>query len=281
MDAVNAAMKAMFDVLWTPFDAAPLWVGLLVLGVAFGVVALLAMKYTTNQKRVGHFKDRYQGHILAIKLFRDSFSVVIGSLVKTLGWIGAYLGEQFKPMLVMLVPFMLLFAQMQMRLGYRPLDVGAPVLLTIDLAPGLSAEEMALELGLPAGLETRAKMVREPTENRVVVPIAATAAGAHVLKLTCGGETVEKLVHAGSIDGAPMVMPVRSNDFFDQLLYPGEDSFGASSKFRRIALAYPVRPIDCFGFDLSFGSEIGMAMTFVLITIVAAFGLKGVFGVTI
>lgn len=281
MDAVNAAMKTTFDVLWTPFAAAPLWVGLLVLGVAFGVVALLAMKYTTNQKRVGHFKDRYQGHILAIKLFRDSFTVVIGSLVKTLGWIGAYLGEQFKPMLVMLVPFMLLFAQMQMRLGYRPLDVGAPVLLTIDLAPGLSAEEMALELELPAGLETRAKLVREPTENRVVVPIAATAAGAHVLKLTCGGETVEKLVHAGPIDGAPMVMPVRSNDFFDQLLYPGEDSFGAASKFRRISLAYPVRPIDCFGFDVAFGSEIGMAMTFVLITIVAAFGLKGVFGVTI
>ncbi len=301
MDAVNAGMKGLFDVLWTPFAAAPLWFGLLVLGVAFGVVALLAMKYTTNQKRVEHFKDRYQGHILAIKLFRDalqpSVEVLVGRIRDDVAagllrpdldaegvvslMVGAYLGEQFKPMLVMLVPFMLLFAQMQMRLGYRPLDVGAPVLLTIDLAPGLSAEEMALEFALPAGLETRAKMVREPSENRVVVPIAATAAGAHLLKLTCGGETVEKLVHAGPIDGAPMVMPVRSNDFFDQLLYPGEDSFGSSSKFRRISLAYPVRPIDCFGLDLSFGSEIGMAMTFVLITIIAAFGLKGVFGVTI
>ncbi len=281
MDAVNRAMKSTFDVLWTPFASAPLWVGVLVLGVAFGVLALIAMKYTTNPKRVSHYKDRYQGHILAIKLFRDSFSVVISSLGRTLAWVGAYLTEQFKPMLVMLIPFMLLFAQMQMRLGYRPLDVGAPVLLTVDLAPGQSVEAMALSLQMPEGLESRTKMVREPGENRVVMSIAAKSAGAHVLKLTCAGETVEKTIHAGALAGAPMVFPVRSNDFVDQLLYPGEDSFGATSHFRRISLAYPVRPIDCFGFDLSFGSEIGMAMTFVLITIVAAFGLKGVFGVTI
>lgn len=280
MDAVNAAMKAVFEVAWAPFSAAPLWVGLLVLGVAFGVVALIAMKYTTNQKRVARFKDRYQGHILAIKLFKDSFLVVITSLGKTLAWIGAYLGEQFKPMVVMLVPFVLLFAQMQMRLGYRPLELGKPVLLTIEV-DAAKAPDAAVRIELPPGLEARAKPVREPSAGRLVVPIAAAAPGAHVVKLTYGGETVEKLVHAGDLDGAPMVMPVRSNDFWDRLLYPGEDSFGGASAFRRVALAYPVRPIDLFGLDLSFGSELGMACVFVLITIVAAFGLKDLFGVTI
>jgi hypothetical protein len=281
MDAVNAAMKRLFDALWAPFAAAPLWVGLLVLGIAFGVLALLAMKYTTNPKRVSHYKDRYQGHILAIKLFRDSFTVVISSLAKTLAWIGAYLTEQFKPMIVMLVPFMLLFAQMVVRLSYRPLDVGTAAIVTIDLASGTPANEVDVKLELPPGLVQAGLAVREPSRQRVVVPIKATLPGAHVLKLTCGGETVEKTIHAGDLAGPPAVSPIRTNDFWDRLLYPGEPSFGASSRFESVALTYPIRAIPCFGIDLSFGSELGMMGVFVLITIVAAFGLKGVFGVTI
>jgi len=281
MDAVNAAMKRLFDLLWAPLSAAPLWVGLLVLGVAFGVLALLAMKYTTDPKRVSRFKDRYQGHILAIKLFRDSFSVVIGSLAKTLAWIGAYLTEQFKPMLVMLVPFMLLFAQMVVRLSYRPLDVGTAAIVTIDLAPETPANEVDVKLGLPPGLVQAGTAVREPTRQRVVVPIKATQPGAHVLQVTCGGETVEKTIHAGDLDGPPAVSPMRTNDFVDRVLYPGEPSFGDASRFRSIALTYPIRPLPCFGVDLSFGSELGMMGIFLLVTIVAAFGLKGVFGVTI
>lgn len=281
MDAVNAAMKGLFEALWTPFEATPLWVGLLVLGIAFGVLALIAMKYTTNQKRVGHFKDRYQGHILAIKLFRDSFTVVVGSLAKTLAWIGAYLGEQFKPMIVMLVPFMLLFAQMVVRLSYRPVDLGKPVLLAIELDPATPANEVDVKFDLPPGLVLAAKPVREPARHRVVASLTATQPGAHVLKLTCGGETVEKTIHAGELEGPPAVSPIRTNDFWDRLLYPGEPSFGDASRFESIALTYPIRPIPFLGADLSFGSELGMMGVFLLITIVAAFGLKGVFGVTI
>jgi len=279
MNGVNAAMKSVFDVMWAPFAGLPPWIGLLVLGVAFGVLALIAMKYTTNQKRVGRFKSRYQGHILAIKLFRDSFSVVITSLVKTLGWIGAYLGEQFKPMIVMMIPFVLLFAQMQMRLGYRPLDAGVPVLVTVDLEEGRPLADLKVEL--PAGVEMTAKPVREPSRHRVVVPVVARTAGAHTLRFTLGPETVEKTLHAGDLPGTPMVSPVRASGFWDQVLYPSEPAFAADSAFERIEVKYPVREIPLLGFDLAFGNEIGMAITFVLITIVAAFGLKGVFGVTI
>ncbi len=281
MDAVNSAMAKLFDLLWAPFSALPPWVGLLVLGVAFGVLALIAMKYTTNQKRVGFFKDRYQGHILAIKLFRDSFEVVITSLAKTLGWVGAYLGEQFKPMLVMLIPFTLLFAQMEMRLGYRPLVVGETVLVTIELADDKAPADMTVAIELPPGLAAMAKAVREPAEHRVVIPISARAAGAHVMKLSCGGETVEKVIHAGDLPGEPMVSPVRSNGLWDRVLNPGEASFGAASHFEKIELSYPVRELPCFGFDLAFGKDWGLMLTFLIITIIAAFGLKGVFGVTI
>ena len=92
---------------------------------------------------------------------------------------------------------------------------------------------------------------------------------------------LEKTLHAGDLPGTPMVSPVRASGFWDQVLYPSEPAFAADSAFHRIEVKYPVREIPLLGFDLAFGNEIGMAITFVLITIVAAFGLKGVFGVTI
>ena len=280
MDAVNAAMRGFFGLVWAPFDGIPHWIGLLVLGVAFGVVALIAMKYTTNPKRVERFKGKYQGHILAIKLFRDSFVVVITSLVKTLGWVGCYLGEQFKPMFVMLVPFMLLFAQLELRLGMAPVKVGEKVLLSVDMTVAAPAD-LPVTVALPAGVELAGKVMHEPSRHRVVVPLIAKSDGVFQVKLTCGSETVEKSLHAGAIAGAPMVSPVRSNGFWDQILYPGEPAFGTASLFEKIELHYPVRVLDCFGLDLGFGSEMGMMLVFVGITIVAAFGLKGVFGVTI
>jgi hypothetical protein len=280
MDAVNAATKRVFDLVWAPFDRLPLWVGVLALGVAFGVLALVAMKYTANQKRVERLKDRYQAHILAIKLFRDSFVVVTTSLGKALAWIGVYLGEaMLKPMVVMLVPFMLLFAQMQMRLAYRPLDVGAKALVAVEVADGRSPMEVQVEL--PPGVAAAGPAVREPSRGRIVVPLMAKEAGVHELRFRVGNETATKTLHAGDLPGAPMVSPVRSADFVDRLLYPSEPAFGSGSSFLRIELAYPVRPITLLGVDLSFGSEWGMCITFLLVTIAAAFGLKGVFGVTI
>ena len=281
MDSVNAGMRRFFDLVWAPFDRLPAWIGLLVLGVVFGILALIVMKYTTDAKRIDRFKGRYQGHILAIKLFRDSLTVVVGSLVKTLGWVGCYLGEQFKPMFVLLIPFMLLFAQMQMRLGYRPIELGRTVLVKVGVAADRAPAGMTVGIDLPAGVELAAKPVREPREHRVVVPVVAKAAGAHVLRFTCGGETVEKTLHAGAMEGAPFVSPVRSNSWWDRVLYPAEPSFAAGSAFTRVELAYPVRPLPCFGVDLSFGADWGMAVVFVVITIVVAFALKGVFGVTI
>jgi hypothetical protein len=281
MDAVNAAMRSVFGAVWAPFDALPPVVGVLVLGVAFGVLALIAMKYTTDPKRVEHCKDRYQGHILAIKLFKDSFTVVTGSLGRALAWIGAYLGEQFKPMLVMLVPFMLLFAQMQMRLAYTPLKLGEKVLLTVELDPAKASGVPDVVATLPPGVELAGLAVREPSRQRVVFPIVATAAGAHELSFTRGGETVTKTLHAGDLEGAPMVSPLRGSSFWDLVLYPSEPSFGADSSFAKIELRYPVREIPLLGLDLAFGSELGMCLSFVLVTIVAAFALKGVFGVTI
>jgi hypothetical protein len=96
------------------------------------------------------------------------------------------------------------------------------------------------------------------------------------------GETVTKSIHAGdAASETPMVSPVRSAGFADLILYPTEPAFGSDSQFSKIQLHYPIRPLPFLGIDWSFGMDLGMGLTFILISLIAAFLLKGAFGVTI
>jgi len=281
MDAVNSAARKAFDLLWIPFSGLPGWVAVFVLGVVFGVVALIAMKYTTSPRRVTAFKDHYQGHILAIKLFRDSFTVVISSLMKTLFWVLGYFTEQFKPVLLLIVPFALMFGQMQMRLGFRPVDVGKELLVTVEVDPQRVPGVPDVSVELPDGVRQARPPVREPSRNREVFALVPERPGHYELRFRIGSEVVVKTLDAGDLPGMPRVSPMRSSDFFDQLLYPSEDSFSATSAFTRIAFSCPVRPLPLLGLDLSFHSEFGLMLVFFVLTLIAAFALKDVFGVTI
>ena len=282
MSSINAAMNQIFSWIWMPFNNVNPWVGLIVLSVVFGVLALLAMKYFSNQDRIVELKDRYKGHVLAIKLFRDDLGVVLSSLFRTLGLITLYLGHQLRPVAVMMIPFVLIFAQMQMRLAYKPVAVGDELLVTVELEqlePGLAGSpDVTLES--TDAVTVMGKAPRVPSAKKVVFPIRVEKAGVHELNFRVNEERVTKSLHVDN-DGLVMVSPVRSSGFGDLILYPTESAFDDGSEFARISMQYPVRPLPALGIDWSFGMELGMGLTFVVISIVAAFLLKGFFGVTI
>src|SRR5262249_11563611 len=139
--------------------------------------------------------------------------------------------------------------------------------------------DVALELD--PGVVAARSAVREPSMHRVVFSLIPKAAGLHELRFRFASEVEVKSLAAGPLAGTPMVSPVRSSDFWDRVLSPAEPGFSPTSAFTRISLAYPVRPLPFLGLDLSFKSDVGMMLVFVLLTIVAAFGLKDLFGVTI
>ena len=294
MSAFHQALNKIFGVLWTPFENLNPWIPIWVFGAGFGVLALIAMKYFSNQKRIEEVKRSYQADVLAIKLFRDDLRVVLVSMGRTLWGIACYLGHNLRPMAVLIVPFFFLFAQMQMRLAYVPHEVGERVLIVMDrdgkAEPGSSVElarvvrlgtdEEATEAVVPAGTA-----VDLPDYRGAAFPVEGRIPGSYELVFQAGDETVRKAFHvrAEGDEGTALAMlsPLRSNSLGDQLLYPTEPEFDASSSFQRIETRCGIRPLPAFGFsDLAFGSELGMGLWFVVISILFAFLLKGFFGVT-
>jgi hypothetical protein len=282
MSSLNTFLNRAFSVLWSPFQHIDPWIGLTVLSVVFGILALLAMKYFSNQDRIVQLKDAYKAHVLAIKLFRDDLRVVLKSLGKTLLLISFYLGHQLRPMVVMIIPFVLIFAQMQMRLAYAPLPLDEKQYVEVQLAPTVAEADVAnLEVSLPPGVESAGPAVPVPSERRVVLPLVPRESGHYELEFRLGDETVTKSLRAGPDADLDMLSKVRSSSFGDLLLYPTEPSFGAGSQFAMIQVPYGIKQLPLLGIDWSFGFELGMGLTFMVLSIVAALLLKGFFGVTI
>ncbi len=284
MSSFNSFFNGLFGAVWTPFRSIDPWVGLAVLSALVGILALIAMKYCSNQTRIAQLKDSYKAHVLAIKLFRDDLGIVLKSLGRTLVQISFYMGHQLRPMAVMMIPFVFLFAQMQMRLAYKPLDVGDKVNVTVQMenwATGSDGLPEEVTVEFPDGLELAGAKVHAPTIDRVMFPMRATKPGVYDLKLTCGSETVTKQIHVGMEEDLTMLSPMRSSSTTDLILYPTEEAFGDGSAFASIQVPYPVRELPLLGIDWSFGFELGMGLTFMILSIVVALLFKGVFGVTI
>ncbi len=247
MAFINRFMTAMFDVLFAPFEHAPGWVSLLVFSAVTAVAGLLVYKYTSNQDGIKRVKARIKAHTLAIKLFRDELGVMVRSLASiVLGAVGM-LRYALLPMVIMIVPFVLVMAQLGQRYQWRPLVVGEGFVLRLQLADGLDAARVETSLSVGENVEEEAR-VRCVSAGEVLWRMRAVKDGAASIAIRVGDETVEKTVVVGS--GFERVNLVRSRgDFSDSLLHPGESPVEAGN-VASVRISYPVRESWVCGGDL-------------------------------
>lgn len=240
MSVINRIMTLIFDVLFAPFVAAPGWLSLIVFSAIASVAGLLVYKYTSNQASIKRVKDRIKANMLAIKLFKDDLGVMFRSQAKTLVCALHLLRYSLLPMAVMIVPFVLVVAQLALRYQWRPLQPGETVVMTAQLTPGHDVTRLNPILEPSEGAVCETPPVRIASLNQVVWLLRATAPGRHVLRLRMGGEVVEKSIDVG--DGFRRVSALRSNgSFVDAVLHPGETPLPADSAVQSIALDYPAR----------------------------------------
>jgi hypothetical protein len=200
----------------------------------------------------------------------------VGVLVSTARalWQNAfYVAHNVFPMLVMIAPMTILLVQLVANYAYAPLPLDSTALLEVQLAEDAEVKATDVKLTLPEGLSLEAPPVRTP-EGAAVWRLHADAEGEHVVRLVAGGETQEKTIAVG---GGPDKIPVlRTTDFLEALLYPGEDALPGNSAFESIGVSYPTRALAVFP-----DGEGGILAWFFLFSLGAGFALKDRFGVTL
>lgn len=277
MSVLNAILRAAVAGLLSPFRDLSPWVGLAVVAILTAVPMLLIFRATSNQTALAAVKKRIHAGLFEIRLFNDDLRAILRAQFSILRQNVSYVRLSLPPMLWILPPLFLLFAQLQFHYGYRGLEVDQPVLLEVSLdesaLAGLDGRP-TVELEVPDGLRVETPALWMPSERRVSWRIAAERDGEYTVKVALSGQQVEKSVHVG--DRVALRSPERlAGTFANQLLYPAEPALPEDGPFAEITVGYPERSVSLFGLEMPWWVAY---MGFLFLVILA---LRNAFGVTI
>jgi len=248
MNALNGLVNALFDLVCRPAASVGSMTMLVLLSAVFGVLALVAFKYLSFQKRIKAAKDLIKAHMIEIRIYQDDLWIVGRAILKVLWRNGQYLGLNLVPIIPLALPFCIVAAQLVTRFGFEPAPVhatqstllaGAGTTLSIQLTGEAYERVKDLEVRYPQGLEPVSPLVRLPESGKAFQEFVARAPGRYTIELKLGAETQTKLFCAG--ESTPQMQPERGRGFFAALLYPAEPTFGSDSSFQRLAFVYPAR----------------------------------------
>ena len=289
MSLLNALLARTFDLVLLPFRQLPPIVGLVVVSLATAIAMLLIFKRTSNQARLAAVKRQIHASIFEIRLFNDDLRAIFRAQGEILRHNLTYLRLSIVPMLWMIVPLLLVIAQLQFHYGYSGLAVGQPVLLKAHVREGVSltgtggrdAVHASVSnpnppavLDAPGEIEVQTPAVWLPGSREVIWRIAPRAPGHFDLQLRVGRETFTKSVQVS--DDVVRRSPVRLDPaFLNQLLYPAEAPLPGDAAVTSISVGYPERDIPVFGLELHW-----MIVYFAL-SMIFAFALRKRFNVTL
>jgi hypothetical protein len=180
-----------------------------------------------------------------------------------------YLRLNLTALLWLIVPLSLMVAQLQAFYGYSGLTPGKPALLTLE-----SRDDAPVTLEAPPEIRVDTQPVRLLGTATTVWRIVPAETGAFVLMTRSGENVVSKTVLVG--DAPARRSPLRGQAGLErQLLYPSETVIPAESTIASIAVAYPQRSVDLFGWPVHW------LVVYGIFSLAAAWLLSRRLGVTI
>jgi uncharacterized membrane protein (DUF106 family) len=280
MSTLNGILRSLFDVLLQPLHRFPPIVGVLVISLVTAMGMLLVFRFASDQDKLAAVKGRIHACIFEIRLYNDDLRAILRAQMEILGHNLTYFRLSLAPMVWMIVPMVLLIAQVQFHYGYEGFEPGDSAVLTVELdkeslAAANAGSKPAITLDVPSGLRVETPPVWIPALGEVSWRIGAGERGEYVLNIGLDGETYTKSLLVSDELGRRSPSRLEPG-FLNQLLYPAEDPLPGSAPIKSITLTYPEAEVDVVA-----GWGMHWIIVFFLVSIVFAFSLKGLFGVTI
>lgn len=278
MNALNAVLAKLTGLVLAPFAALPAQVALIVISVVAGILAAIAFRYTSNQTALKRVADQVRASLLAMRLFKDDLRSVFRAQLALFKASGLRLVHSLPPLVVLIIPFVLLLAQLAMWYEFRPLTPGEQALVEVEIDPRVWSEYEGLLLVPPDGVDAT-EPVRDEHNHLITWRICPQTAPASsdllALQFEDDGEKVaEKHLVVNSTGGTNDLLFVSARrpgtGFWDRLLCPGEPGFATDSPVQAISVDYGSRT------NTLFGLKIPWWLTFFVVSILAALALKPV-----
>lgn len=250
VDLINQACGFVVGLLLAPFAKLdPFW-GLLVASALSGVVLLMIYGKVSNQQKIKALKQKIYANILETVLYRHDLGLSLRAQGRLLKCSALYLLLAIPPLIVLLVPCLLLLAQLNLYYSNRGLEAGESAILKVSLADEKIIRDITLDAS--PGLEITPP-VRSLTDKEIAWRVTAKSTEPQwfALKVGNGSAELREEVHIRGQDGR--INAILSKDWLTRLFYP-VDKLGASLAalpFRELSLSYPARDFNFLGFELN------------------------------
>lgn len=273
MNALNRASSGIFDFLLPPLDRLGFPWGLVVTSAVFGVLALVAFKYVSAQRKIKAVKERIKGHLIEIRIYQDDLAIVGKAIGKVLVRNVQYLSLNLAPFVLLAFPFALVIAQLVVRYGYEPVRVhaaaetvmpGRGTMIAVELARARAEDVRGLKLELPDGVRALSPLLRVPAEGRAYQEVVAVEhVRGEIGVVLADGSRATKAIAAGGAEKS--LQPERGRGFFTALLWPAEETLPADSPFQSVSLEFPERAMGRWFPD----GPAGILLVFLVVSMVA------------
>ena len=240
--------------------------------LVIGLLMVVVFRYTSDQKAIRMAKDQLKAHLLAVRLFQDQLPVVLASYVRIIRGTGRYLRLALKPLLIVILPLIILIVQLDRYLGFAPIKIGQPFLVTVHAERPEVLD--ALALIPPPGIETTAPPVHVPSDNEVIWRVIAQRRGIYDLAVAGGQQTISKRVVVSSELARLSRVRLRGR-LWERFFLSGEPALPGSSLIQSVAVNYPDRTINFAGMEWSW------IWLFFVLSLLAGFFFKTVLRIEI
>lgn len=216
---------------------------LVLVGVGFGVVALLLYRLATPQAKLRAARGLLIGRLYEAALYQTSLPVILrvqGALaLANLRYVACALPG----LAVLVLPLLIVVPQLEARLGRRPLGVGEVALVTVTMA-GVEAAPRLVEA---EGLRLEAGPVRDVARGALVWRVRGTQPGWHELRIEAGDQQ-HTLAVPVAVAGLPAVARARHQQVWRQaLLDPTAPALPVAGSIARIEVEVPARQVRLLG----------------------------------
>jgi hypothetical protein len=274
MTVVVDIINTFFALLFYPLRYVPPVWGLIVISLLTGLVMLMVFRFTSNQTAIKAVRDKISGHILEIRLYKDSPRVIILAMGKILRYNLTYLRYALIPLLVVIIPVMLIVVQLNYRYAYRPYVVGESFVVKVRLPEGNLDSDLRPTLMVPVGLRIETPSLYIHNQDEVDWRVGTRAEGKHELLVQLGTKQVRKSLQVGR--GLGLLSPSRAaKTFLGFLLSPAEQPLPSGSPIQSIEVNYPKRALSIFGLHIHW------LVLFIVLSVLFGFAVKRPLGVEI
>lgn len=271
----NSVWGKVLEALFWPFRGLSPWIGMSIITLLTGILMLIIFKTTSNQKGLRKTKNKIKAHLLELRLYQDSLTLSLRAQGQILRANMRHIGYTIKPLLVMIVPLFLILVQLNFWFAYGSLNPGEQTLVKVALAENVNPTQTDISLQPPAGLKVETPPLRIAEENEIDWRISAKEEGIHRLTLRLDGKTFTKSV---AVSQFPLtrIAPLKTRaNIWQELMNPVEPPLPPDSRIKSIQVLYPSKNLSLFGW------RIHWLVAYIVMSMLFAFGLKGLFKVEI